>query len=66
MNPSSARHADPLELLRLAVATAQEAAELVARGRATAAEHVDVKSSPVDVVAPFGSGFWLVKCPPIM
>ena len=39
MNPSSARHADPLELLRLAVATAQEAAE-----------HVDVKSSPVDVV----------------
>ena len=29
---------------------AREAAELVARGRATAAEHVDVKSSPVDVV----------------
>jgi myo-inositol-1(or 4)-monophosphatase len=50
VNPSSARHADPIELLRLAVATAEEAAELVARGRATAAEHVDVKSSPVDVV----------------
>ena len=41
---------DPAELLALAVATAREAAELVARGRATAAEHVDVKSSPVDVV----------------
>jgi myo-inositol-1(or 4)-monophosphatase len=38
------------ELLDLAVATAQEAAALVARGRATAAEHVDVKSSPVDMV----------------
>ena len=50
MNPSSARHADPAELLRLAVATAQEAAELVAGGRATAGENVDVKSSPVDVV----------------
>ncbi len=50
MNPSSARHADPAELLRLAVATAQEAAELVARGRATAADDVDVKSSPGDVV----------------
>ena len=40
----------PLQLLDLAVATAREAADLVARGRATAAEHVDVKSSPVDVV----------------
>ena len=50
MNPSSARHADPAELLRLAVATAEEAAELVARGRATAADDVDVKSSPGDVV----------------
>ena len=50
MNPSSARHADPAELLRLAVATAQEAAELVARGRATAADDVDVKSSPGDDV----------------
>jgi myo-inositol-1(or 4)-monophosphatase len=42
--------ADPRALLDLAVATAREAAELVARGRATASEHVDVKSSPVDVV----------------
>lgn len=41
---------DPRALLELAVATAREAADLVARGRATAAEHVDVKSSPVDVV----------------
>jgi myo-inositol-1(or 4)-monophosphatase len=41
---------DPAELLALAVATAREAAELVARGRATAGEDVDVKSSPVDVV----------------
>jgi myo-inositol-1(or 4)-monophosphatase len=42
--------ADPHALLDLAVATAREAAELVARGRATAGEDVDVKSSPVDVV----------------
>ena len=41
---------DPAELLALAVDTAREAAELVARGRATAGEHVAVKSSPVDVV----------------
>jgi myo-inositol-1(or 4)-monophosphatase len=41
---------DSAQLLELAVATAWEAADLVARGRATAAEHVDVKSSPVDVV----------------
>jgi myo-inositol-1(or 4)-monophosphatase len=41
---------DPAELLALAVATAREAAELVARGRASARDHVDVKSSPVDVV----------------
>jgi myo-inositol-1(or 4)-monophosphatase len=41
---------DSRALLDLAVATAREAAELVAGGRATAAEHVDVKSSPVDVV----------------
>jgi myo-inositol-1(or 4)-monophosphatase len=32
------------------VAVAREAAALVARGRASAGEHVDVKSSPVDVV----------------
>jgi len=42
--------ADPTELLALAVAVAREAADLVASGRATAAESVDVKSSPVDVV----------------
>jgi myo-inositol-1(or 4)-monophosphatase len=41
---------DPAELLALAVDTAREAAALVARGRASAHEHVDVKSSPVDVV----------------
>src|SRR3954467_7344776 len=43
-----APHAD--ELLELAVRTAREAAELVARGRGTAAQSVDVKSSPVDMV----------------
>ena len=37
-------------LLALAVATAREAATLVARGRETAGRHVEVKSSPVDVV----------------
>ncbi|TFV85886.1 inositol monophosphatase [Blastococcus sp. CT_GayMR20] len=42
--------ADPPALLTLAVDVAREAAELVARGRASAADHVDVKSSPVDVV----------------
>jgi myo-inositol-1(or 4)-monophosphatase len=41
---------DPAELLALAVDTAREAAAVVARGRATAAEHVAVKSSPNDVV----------------
>jgi myo-inositol-1(or 4)-monophosphatase len=46
----TASRPDPHTLLELAVATARDAAELVARGRATAAEHVDVKSSPVDVV----------------
>ena len=52
MLPSPDRSADPdpAELLALAVDTAREAAALVARGRATAAEHVAVKSSPVDVV----------------
>ena len=40
----------PADLLQLAVGVAREAAELVARGRATAGEQVDVKSSPVDVV----------------
>jgi myo-inositol-1(or 4)-monophosphatase len=38
------------ELLGLARATAQDAAALVRAGRATAAEQVDTKSSPVDVV----------------
>jgi myo-inositol-1(or 4)-monophosphatase len=41
---------EPGELLELGVATARQAADLVARGRATAADQVDVKSSPVDVV----------------
>jgi myo-inositol-1(or 4)-monophosphatase len=41
---------DPAALLALAVDTAREAAELVRLGRATAAEDVAVKSSPVDVV----------------
>jgi len=38
------------ELLELARATAEEAALLVGAGRSTAAEQVDTKSSPVDVV----------------
>jgi myo-inositol-1(or 4)-monophosphatase len=41
---------DPSSLLDLAVATARAAAELVARGRASAGAAVQVKSSPVDVV----------------
>jgi myo-inositol-1(or 4)-monophosphatase len=49
IGPVSARP-DPADLLALAVGTAREAADLVARGRATAAEHVDAKSSPTDVV----------------
>jgi myo-inositol-1(or 4)-monophosphatase len=40
----------PDDLLALAVGVAREAADLVARGRETASEQVDVKSSPVDVV----------------
>jgi myo-inositol-1(or 4)-monophosphatase len=42
--------ADPTALLALAVDVAREAAALVAAGRESAAESVDVKSSPVDVV----------------
>jgi myo-inositol-1(or 4)-monophosphatase len=42
--------ADPGALLALAVETAREAAVLVAQGRASAGDSVDVKSSPVDVV----------------
>ena len=38
------------QLLELARATAEEAALLVGAGRATAADQVDTKSSPVDVV----------------
>jgi myo-inositol-1(or 4)-monophosphatase len=38
------------ELLELARATAEEAAELIDAGRSTAADQVDTKSSPVDVV----------------
>jgi myo-inositol-1(or 4)-monophosphatase len=38
------------ELLELARTTAEEAAELVGAGRSTAADQVDTKSSPVDVV----------------
>ena len=41
---------EPAALLRLAVSAAREAADLVARGRATAARQVTTKSSPVDVV----------------
>jgi myo-inositol-1(or 4)-monophosphatase len=40
----------PTELLQLARATAEEAAALVGAGRSTAADRVDTKSSPVDVV----------------
>src|SRR5215212_2374818 len=40
----------PAQLLDLAVATAREAAGLVARERGSAAATVDVKSSPTDVV----------------
>ena len=46
----SASPADPGQLLALAVDVAREAAALVARGRSSAADSVDVKSSPVDVV----------------
>ncbi|MGY1809974.1 inositol monophosphatase family protein [Blastococcus sp. SYSU D00669] len=46
---TSPRPADH-DLLDLAVATAREAAALVARGRAGASASVDVKSSPVDMV----------------
>jgi myo-inositol-1(or 4)-monophosphatase len=47
---TSAVPPDPADLLELAVGVAREAADLVSRGRAGAAEHIDVKSSPVDVV----------------
>jgi myo-inositol-1(or 4)-monophosphatase len=47
---STAARPSDAELLDLAVATAREAADLVARGRATAGEQVEVKSSSVDMV----------------
>ena len=46
----SASPADPGQLLALAVDVAREAAALVARGRFSASDDIDVKSSPVDVV----------------
>jgi myo-inositol-1(or 4)-monophosphatase len=48
-SPTAARPT-AAELLDLAVATAREAGDLVARGRGTAGEHVQVKSSSVDLV----------------
>jgi myo-inositol-1(or 4)-monophosphatase len=48
--PAASAPADPQALLALAVDVALEAGRLVADGRASAADHVDVKSSPVDVV----------------
>jgi myo-inositol-1(or 4)-monophosphatase len=48
--PTARGSADPQALLALAVDVALEAAQLVANGRASAADHVAVKSSPVDVV----------------
>jgi len=47
---SSSAAPEPDALLTLAVDVAREAAALVERGRASAAERVDVKSSPTDVV----------------
>jgi myo-inositol-1(or 4)-monophosphatase len=48
--PGAGAPPDPAELRELAVDVAREAAALVAAGRASAADDVDVKSSPVDVV----------------
>ena len=50
MTSATAPRPTAAELLDLAVATAREAADLVARGRGSAGEHVDVKSSSVDMV----------------
>jgi myo-inositol-1(or 4)-monophosphatase len=49
-HPQAGPPPEPDGLLALAVDVAREAATLVARGRASAAQQVDVKSSPVDVV----------------
>ena len=48
--PSPGGRPEATDLLALAVATAREAGELVARGRGTAGRQVDLKSSPVDMV----------------
>jgi myo-inositol-1(or 4)-monophosphatase len=50
MTSGTARPDLTTELLELARATAEEAALLVGAGRSTAADQVDTKSSPVDVV----------------
>jgi myo-inositol-1(or 4)-monophosphatase len=50
MTSGAARPDLHTELLELARATAEEAAALVGAGRSTAADQVDTKSSPVDVV----------------
>lgn len=50
MTRSAPEEPDPSTLLDLAVGTAMAAADLVARGRASAGASVHVKSSPVDVV----------------
>ena len=50
MTRSAQESLDPTTLLDLAVATATAAADLVARGRASAGESVHSKSSSVDVV----------------
>jgi myo-inositol-1(or 4)-monophosphatase len=50
MTSGTARPDLHTELLELARATAEEAALLVGAGRSTAADQVDTKSSPVDVV----------------
>src|SRR4051812_48350793 len=50
VSSSTAAHPTAAELLGLAVATAREAAAVVARGRGAAGEQLDVKSSPVDMV----------------
>jgi myo-inositol-1(or 4)-monophosphatase len=49
-HPGAAAPPDAGTLLELAVDVAREAADLVAAGRASAGDSVDVKSSPVDVV----------------
>jgi myo-inositol-1(or 4)-monophosphatase len=50
MTSAGSRAGLPTELFELARATAEEAGVLVRAGRSTAADQVDTKSSPVDVV----------------